>query len=120
MRYIRPPPVVHRGRIQVSLRADPAHRDRRIVINLSADAIAITNHQGSQRISRDAVYGPYTRQFDIDARENTAIVGVHFKPGGIRAVLGVSPHELLGSHINLDAVWNGAAADLHSETCEAE
>ncbi|NKZ09873.1 AraC family transcriptional regulator [Mycolicibacterium septicum DSM 44393] len=91
-----------------------------LVINLSADAVTIANHQGSQRFSGTVVSGPYARPFDIDASEHTAMVGVHFKPGGVRAVLGVSPDELLGSHINLDAVWNGAAAHLRSEVCEAK
>lgn len=131
MRYIRQPPTVAlRDSVDHlwCIADGPRYSAERIlptgttelVINLGADTIAITNRQGPQRFSGTAVSGPYTRPFDIDAREHTAMVGVHFKPGGVRAVLGVSPHELLGSHIDLDAVWNGAAADLRSEICEAK
>ncbi|WP_052238512.1 helix-turn-helix domain-containing protein [Mycolicibacterium setense] len=130
MRYIRqPPPVALRDSVDHlwCIADGPTYSVERIlptgttelVVNLGADTIAITNQQGSQRFSAIAVSGPYTRPFDIDAREHTAMVGVHFKPGGIRAVLGVSPHELLGSHIDLDAVWN-SASDLRSEICEAK
>ncbi|OCB44437.1 hypothetical protein A5721_20720 [Mycobacterium vulneris] len=91
-----------------------------LVINLAADTVAITNHQGSQRFSGAVVSGPYARPVDIDAREHTAMMGVHFKPGGVRAVLGLSPHELLGTHVGLDTLWNGMAADLRTQICEAE
>lgn len=90
-----------------------------LVVNLGADVVAITNQHGPQRFSGATVCGPYSRPFDIDAREHTAMVGVHFKPGGVRAVLGLSPDELLGAHIDLDAVWNSAAAALRSDICEA-
>ncbi|MEW2480253.1 helix-turn-helix transcriptional regulator [Mycobacterium sp. NPDC049093] len=130
MRYIRQPPTVAlRDSVDhLWCIADgptyPAERilptgTTELVVNLGADTITIANHQGAQRLSGSAVSGPYTRPFDIDAREHTAMVGVHFKPGGVHAVLGVSPHELLGSHIDLDAVWNGAA-DLRAEICEAK
>lgn len=131
MRYIRQPPTVAlRDSVDHlwSIADGPTYSVERIlptgttelVLNLGADTIAIANQQGSQRFSATVVSGPYTRPFDIDASEHTAMVGVRFKPGGIHAVLGVSPQELLGSHINLDAVWNGAAADLRSQICEAE
>ncbi|MFV8052180.1 AraC family transcriptional regulator [Mycobacterium sp. 48b] len=131
MRYIRQlPPVALRDSVDhLWCIADgptyPAERilptgTTELVINLGTDVVAITNHHGSQQFSGAVVSGPYTRPFDIDAREHTAMVGVHFKPGGIRAVLGVSPHELLGSHIDLEALWNGAATELRSEICEAE
>jgi len=131
MRYIRQPPsVALRNSVDHlwCIADGPTYSAERIlptgttelVINLSADAVTITNHQGSQRFSGTVVSGPYARPFDIDASEHTAMVGVHFKPGGVRAVLGVSPDELLGAHINLDAVWNGAVADLRSEVGAAK
>lgn len=131
MRYIRQPPTVAlRDSVDhLWCLADgpryPAERilptgTTELVINLGADAVSITNQQGSQRFSGTVVSGPYSRPFDIDAREHTAMVGVHFKPGGVRAALGVSPHELLGTHVGLDTLWNGAAADLRTEICQAE
>lgn len=131
MRYIRQPPTVAlRDSVDhLWCIADgptyPAERilptgTTELVINLGVDTIAKANSQGTQRLSGAVVSGPYTRPFDIDAREHTAMVGVHFKPGGVRAVLGISAHELVGSHINLDTVWNGAAADLRSEICETQ
>lgn len=130
MRYIRQPPTVAlRDSVDHlwCIADGPAYPAERIlptgttelVINLGADLVAITNHHGVQRFSGAVVSGPYSRPFDIDAREHTAMVGVHFKPGGVRAALGMSPHELLGTHVGLDTLWNGAAADLRAEVCEA-
>lgn len=130
MRYIRQPPTVAlRDSVDhLWCLADgpryPAERilptgTTELVINLAADAVAITNHHGSQRFSGSVVSGPYFRPFDIDAREHTAMVGVHFKPGGVRAALGVSPRDLHGSHLDLDTLWNRTAADLRSQICEA-
>lgn len=129
MRYIRQPPAVAlRDSVDHlwSIADGPAYPAERIlptgttelVINLSADVVAITNHSGSQRYSGAAVSGPYTGSFDIDAREHTAMIGVHFKPGGVRAVLGVAPHELLDAHVDLDALW-GRAAGFRDRICEA-
>lgn len=131
MRYIRQPPTVAlRDSVDhLWCIADgptyPAERilptgTTELVINLAVDTIAIANSQGTQCLSGVVVSGPYTRPFDIDAREHTAMVGVHFKPGGVRAALGISAHELVDSHIDLDAMWNGAAADLRSEICETQ
>lgn len=131
MRYIRQPPTVAlRDSVDHlwCLADGPTYSVERIlptgttelVVNLGADTIAIANNQGSQRFPGVVASGPYTEPFDIDAREHTAMVGVHFKPGGIRAALGISPHELVGSHLDLDAVWIGAAADLRCQICEAE
>ncbi|MEX3654486.1 MAG: DUF6597 domain-containing transcriptional factor [Mycolicibacterium fortuitum] len=131
MRYIRQPPTVAlRDSVDHlwCLADGPRYPAERIlptgatelVINLGTDTVSITNQQGPQRFSGAVVSGPYSQPFDIDAREHTAMVGVHFMPGGVRAVLGVSPHELLGSHIGLDALWNAAAADLRTEICQAE
>ncbi|CRZ14507.1 helix-turn-helix domain-containing protein [Mycolicibacterium neworleansense] len=91
-----------------------------LVINLGPDVVAITNHHGSQRFSGAVICGPYSLPFDIDAREHTAMLGVHFKPGGVGTALALSPRELVGSHVGLDTLWNGAAADLRGEICEAE
>ncbi|WKG06318.1 helix-turn-helix domain-containing protein [Mycolicibacterium sp. HK-90] len=129
MRYIRQPPAVAlRDSVDhLWCIADgptyPAERilptgTTELVINLAADVITITNHQGPQQFSGVTVSGPYTGPFDIDAREHTAMVGVHFKPGGVRAVLGIAPHELLDAHLDLDALWN-RAADLRARICAA-
>ncbi|MFN3006504.1 AraC family transcriptional regulator [Mycolicibacterium wolinskyi] len=90
-----------------------------LVVNLGADTIAVTNNQGCQRFSGTVLAGPYTTPFDIDARMHTAMVGVHFKPGGARTVLGFSPPDLLDSHVDLHALWNGAADTIRAELCEA-
>ncbi|MHC9292824.1 AraC family transcriptional regulator [Mycobacterium sp. LTG2003] len=91
-----------------------------LVVNVGADAIVVTNSQGAQRLSSTVLAGPYTTPFDIDARMHTAMVGVHFKPGGARTVLGLSPPELLDTHLDLRALWNGAADAVHAEICEAQ
>lgn len=90
-----------------------------LVINLRDDAIQIENHQGPQQFSGSVVSGPYSRPFDIDARDHTAMIGVHFKPGGAQSFLGVSPVELLDTHVDLGQLWHGAADALRTRVCEA-
>ncbi|WP_394825491.1 helix-turn-helix domain-containing protein [Pendulispora albinea] len=58
------------------------------------------------------ISGPQVSSFAIDTTLRTSIIGVHFKPGGASAVLGVPLHVLLGKHVALEDVWGSFAADL--------
>ncbi|MGV0742735.1 AraC family transcriptional regulator [Mycolicibacterium sp. XJ870] len=90
-----------------------------LVINLGDDAIHIVKDPAGQHLSGAAVSGPYRCSFDIDARRHAAMVGVHFKPDGTQAILGVPPLELLDRHIDLAELWHSEADTLRSRVCEA-
>ena len=108
----------------------PTHKSERIVpggttelvFNLRSDRIVVSDPErcdSEQRFSGAVLTGPYTRSFDIDASRHTAMLGVHFKPVGARAVLGVPPAELRDTHVDLQQVWNTAAGRLRERVCDA-
>jgi AraC-like DNA-binding protein len=55
----------------------------------------------------------------IDALPLSSMIGVHFKPGGAAAVLGLPASELAGRVIELDAVWGDAVWDWRDQLLEA-
>jgi AraC-like DNA-binding protein len=58
------------------------------------------------------VSGAQGRYFVIDVRAHASLIGVHFRPGGAFALLGVPPGALSDAHANLDAVWGARASEL--------
>ena len=93
-----------------------------LVINLRDNEIRIGNAgpgRTLQRLSGVVVAGPYSHSFDIDASRHTAMLGVHFKPGGVAAVLGVPPSEILDTHLDLEQLWPSGADTLRERVCES-
>jgi AraC-like DNA-binding protein len=110
---------------------EPAHQRELIlpsgtfemVFNLQEDELRIYNRAQPEQCHRFAgalVSGPYSRPFMSDAAEERAILGVHFKPGGAFAILGMPANELEDAHIDLRAIWGSTAETLHSQLCAVE
>jgi AraC-like DNA-binding protein len=105
----------------------PAHTAERIVpsgtlelvVNLNADEIRISpaGATAPRRYSGAVVSGAYQRFFDTDTTAHASIVGVHFKPGGAGAVLGLPPGELADQHVDLETLWGRAAIELRERLC---
>jgi AraC-like DNA-binding protein len=112
-----------------SLRDAPCHAMERIVpsgtlelvVNLEEDELRIYPEDGAacRRFPGAVVSGAYRRCFAIDARQHGSIVGVHFKPGGAFAVLGVPPGLLADQHVELEALWPRFAGELRQRLCAA-
>src|SRR5215831_1178376 len=112
-----------------SLRDAPAHALERIVpsgtlelvVNLYEDELRIYDAEGGvcRRHAGACVSGAYQRFFVIDTREHASIVGVHFRPGKARALLGVPPGALADQHVDLEALWSRAAIELRERLCAA-
>ena len=112
------------------MRDAPAHTTERIVpsgtlelvVNLREDEIGIyrTDMAERQRHAGAVVSGAYRRFFVADTRAHASIVGVHFKPGGAGAVLGLPPGELADRHVDLACLWGRAAIELREQLCAAE
>ncbi len=129
-RAYRPgPPLADFVEYLWALRDAPAHSTERIVpsgtlelvVNLREDALRIcdTETRDWRRYSGAVVSGAYRRFFVIDPRDHASIVGVHFRPGGAWAFLGVPPRELSDRHVDLDMLWGRPALDLREELCAA-
>ncbi len=114
-----------------SLSDAPAHARERIfpsgtlelVVNLAEDAFRISCAPASGgslgRFPGAIVSGCYAAPFEIDTRAHASIVGVHFKPGGAAAFLGVPPGKLADSHLALDELWGPRAFELRERLCLA-
>lgn len=113
-----------------SLRDAPAHAQERVVpsgtlelvVNLHEDVVRIydpVDPTRCRRFSGAVVSGAYRSYFVIDTREHASIVGVHFRPGGARAVLGLPPGELADTHLDLETLWGGRARRLRERLCTA-
>jgi AraC-like DNA-binding protein len=112
-----------------SLQDAPGHAMERIVpsgtlelvVNLHEDELRIYDcDAGScRRHAGASVSGAYRQFFVIDTREHASIVGAHFRPGRARAILGVPPGELADQHVDLAALWSGAAGELRERLCDA-
>jgi AraC-like DNA-binding protein len=94
-----------------------------IVINLRDDEVRIDGTVSSphgKTLSGVAISGTYSEAFTIDAMQHTAMMGVHFKPGGASAVLGVPAVEFADAHVDLAAIWGGAMVrEMRERLCAA-
>jgi AraC-like DNA-binding protein len=106
----------------------PSHQRERIlpsgtfefVFNLREDEIRIHDALRPGRLKRlsgAVVSGPYRSCFGIDPSQHASIVGVHFRPGGAFAFLGVRADELTDAHADLEALWGAQAIDLRERLC---
>jgi AraC-like DNA-binding protein len=127
-RYRPVPPLDEFVEFLWCLTDGPAHGRERIlpggttelVINLRADHIDVMGRRESaQQFSGAVVSGPYTHSFDIDASRHTAMLGVHFKPVGAQALLGIRPADLRDSHVNLEQLWDSGVDRVRARVCEA-
>jgi AraC-like DNA-binding protein len=63
--------------------------------------------------------GPYSRSFEIDPSQSTAVIGILFRPGVGRMFFPIAPHELHNADIALSELCPGAADRLLNDVCSA-
>ncbi len=94
-----------------------------LVVNLDQNEFRIFRESGrvetQQRYPGAIVSGCYGQSFGIDTRDHTAILGVHFKPGGAAGLLGAPPGELSDLHVALEDLWGDRAIELRERLCAA-
>ena len=94
-----------------------------LVINLVQDQVRIDttiHNPRAQTFSGAVVSGTYSAAFVIDAMQHAALIGVHFRPAGASAVLGVPSVTFTDAHADLAALWGDAAArELRERLCTA-
>jgi AraC-like DNA-binding protein len=92
-----------------------------MVINLHEDEFCI--HRSSNldtdvaRFRGAIASGAYSGPFIAETRAHASILGVHFKPGGANAILGVPAGELANTHVELEALWGHRAVSLRDRLC---
>jgi len=93
-----------------------------LVVNLGEDEIRVRDPESPHAVQRHSgalVSGALTSAFATDPGENASLVGVHFKPGGAFAFLGVSAFELADRHVDLESIWGSRACELRERLVEA-
>jgi methylphosphotriester-DNA--protein-cysteine methyltransferase len=63
------------------------------------------------------ISGPYAGPFVSDVEEETSIMGVHFRPGGAFAILGLPAGVLTNAHVDLRTIWGASATLLREQLC---
>ena len=93
-----------------------------LVINLRQNELRFFDaerHENCSRFSGAVVSGAHGRSFAPDSAEVTAIIGVHFKPGGAFPFLGLPAGELADIHVDLETLWGRSADRLRDRLAEA-
>ena len=65
------------------------------------------------------VHGAQSKYFVLDARRDIHVIGVHFRPGGGPALLGVNAQDLTDRHVALSDIWGERASTLREQLLEA-
>lgn len=101
----------------------PAHgKDRlmpdgasHMIINLAEDQIRSysgANDDVIERFDGAVLVGAHSRYSVIDAQEQTAVVGITFRPGGTWPFFDPAADELHNAHANLGELWGSAGRTL--------
>jgi AraC-like DNA-binding protein len=108
----------------------PAHAKDRLlpngagslIINLAEDEVR--NYTGAnddviERYPGAVLVGAHSRYAVIDAKEQCAVLGVSFRPGGMWPFFDAAPEELHNAHVGLRDLWGAAGASLRERILAA-
>jgi len=88
----------------------PSHGSERV---LPTGTVELVINLGDCSAGFEAIAcGPHSRFFVLDTSQPSAVMGAHFKPGGVAALLGLPIDELHNLHVPLEALWGHRAAEL--------
>lgn len=93
-----------------------------LVINVRQDELLFYDSERRENCSRFSgavVSGAHGHRLAPHATEKTAIIGVHFKPGGAFPFLGFPANDLTDTHVDLETIWGVSASRLRARLCEA-
>ena len=88
----------------------PSHASERVLPTGTTELVI--NLGDGDRGFDAVVAGPHSRYFTLDTTRPSAIVGAHFKPGGVFAFLGLPVDELHNRHVSLEALWGPLADEM--------
>lgn len=89
-----------------------------LMIDLLDDEVLLDDGGPVRLRSGALVAGVRTRSYCVEPRRRMAI-GVHFKPGGAFAFLGISPAEIVNAHVALADLWGTEGSLLREQLLEA-
>ena len=93
-----------------------------LVINLRERKIRVysdIDDPHGQSFDGAIVSGTQSRYVVLDGIEDASVVGVHFRPGGASAFLGMPLSELTDRHVGLEELWGSGANLIREELMES-
>jgi AraC-like DNA-binding protein len=93
-----------------------------LIINLRDEARHVfdrVTHRPRRSYRGSWLSGPHSEFIIIDTAPDASMIGVHFRPGGASAFLGLPLDELRNSVVDLEALWNGGPQSLRDQLLEA-
>jgi AraC-like DNA-binding protein len=75
---------------------------------------------GHDTFKRGWISGAQSKFLMIDALPESSMIGVHFKPGGAAAFLGLPANELAGRVVELDAIWGNTVWEWRDQLLAAK
>lgn len=92
-----------------------------LVIDLKQDTIRLRD-----RLRRDSsltgavLIGPHSEFYVIDTSLESAVIGIRFKPGGIRPFVSMPLTELHNMRLPLDLLWGNESAGIRDKLLETD
>jgi len=90
-----------------------------LVIHLKKPTVSYFVDDKAQSVRVPLLAGPYSRSFDIDPSQSTAVIGILFRPGAVRKFFPIAAHELHNTDIALSELYPGEADRLLNDVCSA-
>ena len=66
------------------------------------------------------VTGAQSRYFVLETSQQSAVAGVHFRPGGAYPFLGLPLGKIMDGHVGLEDIWGQQAFELREQLQEAQ
>ena len=98
--------------------AAPSHVSERVLPTGTVELV-INLREGIGSFD-SVVAGPHSRFFVLDTSRPSALIGIHFKPGGAFPFLALPVDELRNLHVPLEALWGGRAFELRERLLAAQ
>jgi AraC-like DNA-binding protein len=90
-----------------------------LVIHLKKPTVTYYIDNQPSTIRVPLLAGPFSRSFEVDPSQSTAVIGILFRPGAARKFFPVAPHELHNIDIALSDLCPARADRLLNDLCSA-
>jgi methylphosphotriester-DNA--protein-cysteine methyltransferase len=97
----------------------PEPRAQERMLPTATTELVVHLQAGIANTHRAVVAGPSSEHWTLETSATSAVVGVHFKPGGAFPFFGVPAGELHNARVPLDALWGSRAARMVEEVLAA-
>lgn len=90
-----------------------------IVIDLHEERVCMADASNRQfLLDSTLICGPHSKYFFINHTNESSVIGIHFKPGGVFPFVGFPLDKLHNSLLSMNTIWGNRAGDLRDELLE--